>query len=103
MADDKEFMTYNQQMRKLRNKKHIDCAGSNDKEILIRAGYFNIVNGYKKPFTCGNDSKGNYVYLPQTSLSHLYELKKFDDDLRMFLLKKLLKSIVIFLDLCYYT
>lgn len=91
VADDKDFMTYNQQMRKLRNDKHIDCTGSDDKKILIRAGYFNIVNGYKKPFTCGSDSKGNYVYLPDTSLGHLYELKKFDDNLRMFLLKYITK------------
>ena len=55
MADDKNFITYNQQMRKLRNDKHINCSGSKDKNILIRAGYFNIVNGYKLPFTCGTD------------------------------------------------
>lgn len=64
MADDKNFITYNQQMRKLRNDKHINCSGSKDKKILIRAGY-----------------------LPNTSLEHLYELKRFDDNLRLFLLK----------------
>lgn len=87
MADNKNFITYNQQMRKLRNDKHINCSGSKDKKILIRMGYFNIVNGYKTPFTCGVDSKGDHVYLPDTTLEHLYELKKFDDDLRLFLLK----------------
>ena len=74
-------------MRKLRNDKHINCSGSKDKKILIRAGYFNIVNGYKAPFTCGVDANGDHVYLPNTSLEHLYELKRFDDDLRLFLLK----------------
>ncbi len=87
MADDKCFTTYNQQMRKLRNNKHIDCNGSKDKTILVRAGYFNIVNGYKSPFTCGVDVQGNHVYLPNTSLEHLFALKKFDDELRLFLLK----------------
>ncbi len=87
MADDKNFITYNQQMQKLRNDKHINCSGSKDKNILIRAGYFNIVNGYKLPFTCGTDLTGAHVYLPDTSLEHLYELKKFDDELRLFLLK----------------
>lgn len=87
MADDKNFITYNQQMRKLRNDKHIACCGSKDKKILIRSGYFNIVNGYKIPFTCGVDSNNDHVYLPDTSLKHLYELKRFDDDLRLFLLK----------------
>ena len=74
-------------MRKLRNTKNIDCSGSKDKKILIRMGYFNIVNGYKTPFTCGVDSNGDHVYLPNTSLEHLYELKQFDDNLRLFLLK----------------
>lgn len=87
MADNKDFLTYNQQMRKLRNNKHIDCSGSNDKKILIRMGYFNIVNGYKAPFTCGVDASGKHIYLPNTRLEHLYELKKFDDELRLFLLK----------------
>jgi len=87
MADDKSFMTYNRQMRKLRNGKHITCTGSPDKEILVRMGYFNIVNGYKIPFTCGQDSNNNHIYLPDTSLRHLYALKKFDDDLRLFLLR----------------
>ena len=87
MADDKNFITYNQQMRKLRNDKHIDCSGSKSKKILVRMGYFNIVNGYKLPFTCGTDSKGNHVYLPNTSLEHLYKLKNFDDNLRLFLLR----------------
>ena len=32
MADDKNFITYNQQMRKLRNDKHIDCSGSKSKK-----------------------------------------------------------------------
>ena len=42
MLDDKDFLTYNQQMRKLRNDKHINCQGSAHKKILIRSGYFNI-------------------------------------------------------------
>ena len=63
MADDKYFLTYNQQMRKLRNDKKIVCSGSSHKRILIRAGYFNIINGYKNPFVCGTDSNGNNIYI----------------------------------------
>ena len=87
MADDKNFLTYNQQMKKLRNDKKIDCNGSKDKQILVRMGYFNIVNGYKLPFTCDTDENGDHIYLPNTSLEHLYALKQFDDNLRLFLLK----------------
>ena len=84
---DKDFLTYNQQMRLLRDRKHVDCEGSRDKTLLVRNGYFNLINGYKTPFTCGTDASGNHVYLPNTSIDHFYYLKLFDDDLRMLLLK----------------
>ena len=87
MAADKEFLTYNQQMKKLRDKKKIDCGNTKDKTTLVRMGYFNLVNGYKEPFICGKDNNGNHIYIANTSLKALYALKKFDDDLRMLLLK----------------
>ena len=87
MNDDKLFLTYNQQMRKLRNDKHITCNGSARKMILVRAGYFNIVNGYKTPFVSGQDAQGNHCYISGTSISELQAVKKFDDHLRSFLLR----------------
>ena len=75
MADDKNFITYNQQMRKLRNDKHIDCSGSKDKKILIRMGYFNIVNGYKNPFVSGQDNSGKHSYISGTSIDQLQAVK----------------------------
>lgn len=87
MNEDKLFLTYNQQMRKLRNDKHIECKGSSHKKILIRAGYFNIVNGYKTPFVSGHDSDGNHFYIAGTSINQLQAVKKFDDNLRSFLLR----------------
>lgn len=87
MPNDKYFLTYNQQMRKLRNDKQIICAGSSHKKILVRAGYFNIVNGYKNPFISGQDDQGNHHYISGTSISQLHSVKKFDDQLRSFLLK----------------
>ncbi|MFQ9153628.1 MAG: Abi family protein [Blautia sp.] len=87
MSNDKFFLTYNKQMRKLRNDKHIDCNGSSHKQILVRAGYFNIVNGYKNPFVSGLDLKGNHIYISGTSISQLQAVKYFDDHLRSFLLR----------------
>lgn len=87
MGDDKFFLTYNQQMKKLRNDKHITCNGSAHKKILIRAGYFNIVNGYKHPFISGQDVNGKHFYISGTSISELQAVKKFDDQLRSFLLQ----------------
>ena len=85
--EDKSFLTYNQQMKKLRKDKKILCNGSEHKKILIRAGYFNIINGYKTPFTCGTDSDGNHNYIPDTSIDQIYRVKLFDDSLRSLLLK----------------
>lgn len=84
---DKEFKTYNQQMRKLRDVKRMTCDGSDDKAILARNGYFNLVNGYKTPFVTGKDAAGNHIYFQNTSLTQFYELKTFDDNLRILLLK----------------
>lgn len=86
MQNDKYFLTYNQQMRKLRNDKKIECFGSKHKQILVRTGYFNIINGYKMPFVSGNDSEGNHIYLPQTTIDQMYSVKQFDDNLRLFFL-----------------
>lgn len=87
MRNDKIFLTYNQQMKKLRNDKGIQCDGSSDKKLLIRSGYFNIVNGYKTPFTNGTDSSGKHLYIPGTTIKQLYAVKQFDDRLRSFILK----------------
>ena len=45
--NDKPFKTYNEQMLYLREKKKISCEGSDDKQVLLRNGYFNLINGYK--------------------------------------------------------
>lgn len=39
MADSKNFRTYNQQIPKLRNDKHIDCHDSKHKQILVLLKY----------------------------------------------------------------
>lgn len=84
---DKEFLTHNQQMRRLRDDKKISCAGSKDKEILCRIGYFNLVNGYKNPFVADVDPNGNHIYYRGTHIKEIYALKQFDDELRSLLLK----------------
>lgn len=74
-------------MRKLRNDKNIICTGSSHKKILVRAGYFNIVNGYKNPFISGHDASGNHFYISGTSIDQLQAVKQFDEKLRSFLLR----------------
>lgn len=84
---DKKFLTYNQQMKKLRNDKHIDCNGSSDNQILVRSRYFNLINGYKTPFVSGKDAAGNHIYIKGTSLDQIYTVKRFDEKLRSLLLR----------------
>ncbi|WP_302759645.1 Abi family protein [Amedibacillus dolichus] len=83
---DKPFKSYNQQMRYLRETKKIDCKGSKHKAILIKHGYFNLINGYKTPFIIGKDANGNHRYIGGTSIDHFKAVKEFDDNIRYILL-----------------
>ena len=74
-------------MKKLRNDKHIACQGSYHKKILVRAGYFNIVNGYKTPFVSNVNAQGVHCYISGTTINQLQAVKDFDNQLRLFLLK----------------
>ncbi|WP_195538638.1 Abi family protein [Eubacterium maltosivorans] len=89
---DKNFLTYNQQMKYLRESKKITCGGSADKTILCRAGYFNLVNGYKTPFVSGLANDGKHIYHQGTSIKSLYALKIFDEELRCILLRYITKA-----------
>ncbi|MDR2599804.1 MAG: Abi family protein [Oscillospiraceae bacterium] len=86
MKNNKEFLTYNKQMKHLRNEKNILCNGLKDKEVLCRIGYFNLINGYKNPFVV-SAVNGVHSYFTGTSVNDLYNLKKFDDEFRLLLFK----------------
>ena len=90
-SQDKKFLTYNQQMKLLRSKKNIVCAKTPNKSILVRSGYFNIINGYKNPFVSSVNENGEHIYIPDTSIDQIYCVKLFDEDLRSFLLKYITK------------
>lgn len=78
-------------MKYLRDDKNIVCRGSSAKNILIRNGYFNLVNGYKMPFVQKIDTDGKHIYIGGTSIEQLYEVKKFDEELKLLLLKYITK------------
>lgn len=79
-------------MKHLRDSKHIKCGGSDDKTILCRNGYFNLINGYKAPFVQGVDEYGHKYYFPRTSIEEMYHLKRFDEELRLILLGRITKA-----------
>lgn len=76
-------------MKHLRDKKKILCMGSQHKTLLIKYGYFNLINAYKTPFVKGIDTDGNHIYIGGTSIEHFLALKLFDDNLRVLLLQTL--------------
>lgn len=79
-------------MRRLRDDKKVICSGTEDKIILCRNGYFNLINGYKKPFVCNIDASGKHIYYPGTSIKQIELVKRFDEDLRIVLLKYITKA-----------
>lgn len=86
---EKPFLTFNSQMKYLRDKKKIECTGSANKTYLVKYGYFNLINAYKFPFIQGIDENKNHIYIGGTSIEHFVSLKIFDDKLRLLLLQTL--------------
>lgn len=86
---EKVFLTYNQQLKHLRDDKKILCSGSPHKKILIRYGYFNIINGYKDPFVTDKKVTGEHIYYSDTSINQIFSVKNFDDNLRNLILSQI--------------
>jgi abortive infection bacteriophage resistance protein len=85
---DKPFLLYKEQYQRLVDK-GISCSTSEEKTIIIRKGYFNLVNGYKKPFVNGKNRNGEHLYFPDTSVHKLYKVMKFDKKLSSLLMKNI--------------
>lgn len=76
-CEGKPFLTYQEQIERLKEK-GISCTKPNEKKYLIRKGYFNLVNGYKKPFVVKRDINGDHHYIEGTTIEKLYKVMKFD-------------------------
>ncbi len=83
--EDKKFLTYEQQVQKLYDKK-LEIPNCQEViELLKKYSYFNLVNGYKAPF---KNKNGNYK--KGTSIKDIYSLYIFDDAFRHILMKYIL-------------
>lgn len=83
----KPFMTYEQQIRKLREEKNLEIQNEDQAiELLKEHSYFALISGYKEPFK-GKDGK----YKLHVSLDDIYVLYCFDDNIRALLLQYILK------------
>ena len=86
---EKSFLTYEEQLTLLRQEKNISCETPQEHALLRRIGYFNLVHGYRMPFLTGFTLDGSGIYLNGTHLTHLAEVKRFDDDLRHLLFRSI--------------
>lgn len=82
----KPFLTYEQQIQKLINEKHLIV---NDVEFamekLQELSYFTLIGGYKDPFR----DPMTRVYIENTTFEDIYALYQFDDQLRELIFKYL--------------
>ena len=81
----KPFQTVNQQIEIL-NRRGLT---TDDKtaDILLREGYYSIVNGYKNPFLFSSKKNNEDAFKHGATSSEIYKLFLFDRSLRMLLFK----------------
>lgn len=83
---DKPFLTYQEQVRKLREEKKLQI---DDEEraiyLLKKHSYFALISGYKTPF-----KQADGTYKANTSIDDIYALYVFDNALRNIVLSKIL-------------
>lgn len=83
----KQFLTYEEQIAFLRDRKDLEIQNAEyAKRILFKIGYFPLINGYKEAFK-DPDSKR---FQKGVRFEDIYELYKFDNDLRSIFMKYIL-------------
>ncbi|MGL5440163.1 MAG: Abi family protein [Filifactoraceae bacterium] len=87
----KRFFTYSEQEEYL-NSKGIRCSSKEEKIIIRRLGYFNLLSGYKWPFVKDTTNKESYVYAKGTTVEQIAKVKAFDDELRVLFLRYITKA-----------
>ena len=87
MTCDKPFMTYEQQIKMLRDDKNLEIKDENYAVSLLKQySYFALISGYKAPFKA-KDGK----YKLHVSIEDIYALYCFDDKMRALFLQYILK------------
>ena len=83
----KQFLTYDEQITFLEERKGLIISDKEyAKKILLKIGYFPLINGYKEVFK----ELGNDQFQKGTTFEDIYELYNFDNDLRNIFLKYIL-------------
>ena len=83
----KQFLTYDEQITFLEKEKGLIISNKEyAKKILLKIGYFPLINGYKEIFK----EPINNQFQKGTSFEDIYELYDFDNDLRNIFIKYIL-------------
>ena len=84
----KIFLSYDQQIEKLKNEKNLQIDDeAYAKEILRQTSYYSLIEGYKDIFKNPTTKK----YKDGTRFEDIVELYYFDESLRQLLLRYLIK------------
>lgn len=85
----KQFLTYDEQITFLEEKKGLMISDKEyAKKILLKIGYFPLINGYKEVFK----QSINDQFQKGTTFKDIYELYSFDNELRNIFLKYILMA-----------
>ncbi|MBN6204822.1 Abi family protein, partial [Ralstonia pickettii] len=87
---EKLFSVNSERIEILRNRNMHIPNGSDQKNLLRKYNYYNLINAYKDPFLYSGSSTVER-YKTGTQLSELEALLKFDTDLRLLFLREILK------------
>ena len=85
----KEFKTYEEQLMILESRGLVIKPKDQSLEILRKTNYYNLINGYKKPFL--KVGAGDEKFIEGSSLLEIYSLYKFDRNIRNIYLEEVLK------------
>ena len=84
---EQRFLTYDEQITFLEKEKGLIISNKEyAKKILLKIGYFPLINGYKEIFK----EPTNNQFQKGTSFEDIYELYDFDNDLRNIFIKYIL-------------
>lgn len=102
MTNERPFLTVDKQIELLKSRGLIIDDGAEN--VLMREGYYAIVNGYKDPFLDQGRSNeaGDDRYRPGTTFGHLHLLFKFDRMLRRAAFDALIPAETAFKTACTY-
>ena len=85
----KDFKTYEEQLGILVSRGLQVPTGVHPGKVLTQENYYNVINGYKDLFI--DETKIDEKYKKGSKFSEIVELYKFDKEIRMILLSRMLK------------